>query len=80
MLEYITVHDGKTLFQTPDKISHSAAHLLLSVVSTVRPSFLLHIPCVQKLYNSASHGAFRKINIEVSQFTSSVSGSMLEVK
>ncbi|XP_045213258.2 exportin-6-like [Mercenaria mercenaria] len=51
--------------QIPDKIAHSAAHLLLSLVTTVRPKFLLQIPCVQKLYNSASQGAFRKVNLEV---------------
>lgn len=51
--------------QIPDKISHSAAHLLLSIVTTVRPNFLLQVPCMQKLYNSAGQGAFRKANIEV---------------
>lgn len=51
--------------QIPDKISHSSAHLLLSLVTTVRPDFLLQIPCVQKLYNLASQGAFRKVNIDV---------------
>ncbi|XP_060583375.1 exportin-6-like [Ruditapes philippinarum] len=51
--------------QIPDKISRSAAHLLLSLVTTVRPNFLLQISCVQELYNKASQGAFRKVNIEV---------------
>ncbi|XP_052267006.1 exportin-6-like [Dreissena polymorpha] len=43
----------------PDKISHSAAHLLSSLVSTVRPNFLLQVPCIQGLYNSASQGVYR---------------------
>ncbi|KAL4240326.1 Exportin-6 [Mactra antiquata] len=51
--------------EIPVKISHSAAHSLLSLVTTVRPNFLLEIPCVQKLYNSATQGVFAKVNIEV---------------
>ena len=54
-------------FQTPDKIVHSAAHLLLSIVTTVRPQFFLQIECVQGLYHSAGQGLYRDLNMEVSQ-------------
>ncbi|KAG1658541.1 Exportin-6 [Nymphon striatum] len=35
----------------PEKITHSAAHLLMSITSTVRPSFINHLPAVQSLLN-----------------------------
>ena len=53
--------------QTPDKIVHSAAHLLLSIVTTVRPQFFLQTECVQALYHSAGQGLYRDLNMEVNQ-------------
>ncbi|XP_041363102.1 exportin-6-like isoform X2 [Gigantopelta aegis] len=42
--------------QTPEKIVQSAAHLLVSLTTTVRPAFLLQLESMQSLYNSATDG------------------------
>ncbi|XP_052781970.1 exportin-6-like isoform X2 [Mya arenaria] len=51
--------------ETPDKISHSATHLLSSLVTTVRPNFLLQVPSFLKLYHEAGQGHYRGCNQEV---------------
>lgn len=51
--------------QVPDKIIQSAAHLLLSVTTTIRPAFLFQIPAVVTLYESASQGNCQNLAQEV---------------
>ncbi|GFS20899.1 exportin-6-like [Elysia marginata] len=51
--------------QTPDKIIQSSAHLLLSLMTTVRPAFLLQVQPVVALYEYASQGACENLVLEV---------------
>lgn len=51
--------------QIPEKIVHSSAHLLLSITTTVRPQFLLHLSSTQTLCKHASQGAYDGLNMEV---------------
>ncbi|KAK3797258.1 hypothetical protein RRG08_030482 [Elysia crispata] len=51
--------------QTPDKIIQSSAHLLLSLMTTVRPAFLLQVQPVVTLYECASQGACQNLVMEV---------------
>ncbi|CAL1529210.1 unnamed protein product [Lymnaea stagnalis] len=51
--------------QVPDKIIQSAAHLLLSITTTVRPAFLLQVAPVITLYDLASQGACQSLAQEV---------------
>ncbi|GFN87199.1 exportin-6 [Plakobranchus ocellatus] len=51
--------------QTPDRIIQSSAHLLLSLMTTVRPAFLLHVQPVVTLYESSSQGACQNLAMEV---------------
>ncbi|PVD37542.1 hypothetical protein C0Q70_00136 [Pomacea canaliculata] len=51
--------------QVPERVVHSAVHLLLSITTTVRPPFLLRLPAVQTLYTAASQGACQGLSIEV---------------
>ncbi|XP_064607184.1 exportin-6-like [Liolophura sinensis] len=50
--------------QVPEKIVHSACHLLVSLMTTVRPSHLLQLPSIQGLYNLASQGQFSQLSTE----------------
>ncbi|XP_013401009.1 exportin-6-like [Lingula anatina] len=61
------VHTCIPLFEKeiPDKIVHSAAHLLLTLMTTVRPAFLLRLPEIQTLYNKASQGSCADLTTEV---------------
>uniref|UniRef100_F6YTY3 Exportin-6 n=1 Tax=Ciona intestinalis TaxID=7719 RepID=F6YTY3_CIOIN len=47
--------------QVPDKISLSSAHTLLSVVTTVRATFLSQSPAIQKLYHDVANGLCNKL-------------------
>ncbi|XP_013378925.1 exportin-6-like, partial [Lingula anatina] len=60
------VHTCIPLFEKeiPDKIVHSAAHLLLTLMTTVRPAFLLRLPEIQTLYNKASQGSCADLTTE----------------
>ncbi|XP_014672669.1 PREDICTED: exportin-6-like isoform X2 [Priapulus caudatus] len=49
----------------PEKIMQSAAHLLLSVATTIRPSFLLALETTQTLFTSVSQGALLTLPIQV---------------
>ncbi|CAG5121677.1 unnamed protein product, partial [Candidula unifasciata] len=51
--------------QVPDKIIQSAAHLLLSVTTTIRPAFLFQIAPVVTLYESAGQGNCQNLALEV---------------
>ncbi|XP_066292131.1 exportin-6-like isoform X2 [Branchiostoma lanceolatum] len=51
--------------QIPEKVNLSAAHLFLSLVTTVRPSFLMALPAIQTLFSSVSHGAITTLPTEV---------------
>ncbi|XP_076441128.1 exportin-6-like [Babylonia areolata] len=51
--------------QVPERVVHSAAHLLLSVTTTVRPAFLLQLSAVQRMYTAASQGSCQGLTIEV---------------
>ncbi|ESO82003.1 hypothetical protein LOTGIDRAFT_135499 [Lottia gigantea] len=44
--------------QIPEKVVHSASHLLLSITTTVRPCFLLEIPSMMTLYTASSQGSY----------------------
>ncbi|XP_006823726.1 exportin-6-like [Saccoglossus kowalevskii] len=49
----------------PDKIAISAAHLFLSIATSIRPAFLMQLPNVQKLFNDVSGGSLSTLPIEV---------------
>ncbi|KAK7002625.1 Exportin-6 [Biomphalaria glabrata] len=49
----------------PDKVIQSAVHLLLSVTTTVRPAFLLHVAPVVQLYDMASQGHCQPLPQEI---------------
>lgn len=51
--------------QIPEKIVQSAAHLLLSLMLTVRPSYLLQMPCIQGLYTQVSQGQCKELPLEI---------------
>ncbi|KAL5018253.1 hypothetical protein ScPMuIL_003975 [Solemya velum] len=51
--------------EVPDKIIHSAAHLILSITTTIRPAFLIQLPSFQALYAKASQGDFSQLQQEV---------------
>ncbi|KAI8501262.1 Exportin-6 [Branchiostoma belcheri] len=51
--------------QIPEKVTLSAAHLFLSLVTTVRPSFLMALPSIQTLFSSVSHGSINTLPTEV---------------
>ena len=55
------------LFQeVPDKIVLASSHLFLSITTTVRPSFLITLPCTQRLFNDVSDGSLSGLQSEVS--------------
>lgn len=65
-IKYRILYEYVYLFlQVPDKIIQSAAHLLLSVTTTIRPAFLFQIPAVVTLYESASQGNCQNLAQEV---------------
>ncbi|XP_041473600.1 exportin-6-like [Lytechinus variegatus] len=51
--------------QIPSKIILSSAHLFMSVASTVRPTFLIEMPAIQKLFNDVSGGSLSGLQTEV---------------
>uniref|UniRef100_A0A2C9JQK7 Exportin-1/Importin-beta-like domain-containing protein n=1 Tax=Biomphalaria glabrata TaxID=6526 RepID=A0A2C9JQK7_BIOGL len=51
--------------EVPDKVIQSAVHLLLSVTTTVRPAFLLHVAPVVQLYDMASQGHCQPLPQEI---------------
>ncbi|XP_070580061.1 exportin-6-like [Ptychodera flava] len=55
------------LLQTgvPDKIALSAAHLFLSIATSIRPAFLIQLSDVQKLFNDVSGGSLSTLQTEV---------------
>ena len=48
-----------------ERVVHSAAHLLLSITTTVRPPFLLQLPAVQTMYTATTQGSCQGLTIEV---------------
>ncbi|KAI0232540.1 Exportin-6-A, partial [Lamellibrachia satsuma] len=48
-----------------ERVAQSAAHLLLSVFTTVKPPFLLHVSQVQTFYNDVSHSLLARHSKEV---------------
>ncbi|XP_023212729.1 exportin-6-B-like [Centruroides sculpturatus] len=46
--------------KVPEKIAHSACHLLKSVTSVIRPSFLCNLESIQQLYAIVCQG---KLNL-----------------
>lgn len=52
--------------QIPEKIMQSAAHLLLSVATTIRPSFLLALETTQTLFTNVSQGVIQTLPLQVS--------------
>ena len=52
-------------FQVPQRISLPASHLLNSLASTVRPSFMTVLDNVQKLFHDVSSGALSEMPLEV---------------
>ncbi|XP_071128890.1 exportin-6-like [Mytilus edulis] len=51
--------------QVPERIVHSAAHVVLSITTTVKPAFLLQLPCIQNLLSSVTQGALDSLTTEV---------------
>ncbi|KAL8597658.1 hypothetical protein ACOMHN_031593 [Nucella lapillus] len=51
--------------QVPERVIHSATHLLLSITTTIRPSFLLQLSAVQTMYTAATQGSCQGLTIEV---------------
>lgn len=51
--------------ETPEKIIHSAVHLVLSVSTTVRPRFLLQLTSIQSMFQMASQGGYDHLSYEV---------------
>ncbi|XP_040355641.2 exportin-6 [Ixodes scapularis] len=57
---YIEVALPNIVGQSPEKVTHSAAHLLLSL-TTVRPSFLLALPAMQQLFGAVCERKLRPL-------------------
>lgn len=51
--------------QVPERIVHSAAHLILSITTTVKPAFLLQLPCVQNLSTITTRGTLDSLSMEI---------------
>ena len=51
--------------QVPQRISLPASHLLNSLASTVRPSFMTALDKIQKLFHDVSSGALSEMPLEV---------------
>ena len=51
--------------KVPQRISLPASHLLNSIASTVRPSFLTALDKIHKLFHDVSHGALSELPLEV---------------
>ena len=51
--------------QVPQRISLPASHLINSLASTVRPSFMTALDKVQKLFHDVSSGALSELPLEV---------------
>ena len=51
--------------QVPQRISLPASHLLNSLASTVRPSFMTALEKIQKLFHDVSSGALSEMPLEV---------------
>ena len=51
--------------EVPEKIALSSCQLLLSVINTVRPKFLLSLPSVQKLMERGASEALEQLPIKV---------------
>ncbi|XP_074647944.1 exportin-6-like [Tubulanus polymorphus] len=49
----------------PKKIVHSAAHLFVSLMTLVRPPFLLQLPEIQALYNNCSQGYYSSFSNDI---------------
>lgn len=49
----------------PQRISLPASHLLNSIASTVRPSFMTALDKIHKLFHDVSHGALSELPLEV---------------
>lgn len=50
--------------EIPEKIVHSAAHLLVSLTSTIRPANFFQLPLVQQLYGGVGQGHTEQLNFE----------------
>nr|CAB3267797.1 exportin-6 [Phallusia mammillata] len=51
--------------QVPDKVVLSASHTLLSMVTTVRATFLSQSPIVEKLFRDVSNGSCNKLAMQI---------------
>lgn len=56
---------SNNVLQVPAKVTHSAAHLLLSLMTTVRASFLLQLKPIQELYEDVGQGVLESQSTEV---------------
>lgn len=57
---FVQVALPNVISESPEKVTHSAAHLLLSV-TTVRPSFLLALPAMQQLFSAVCERKLRPL-------------------
>ena len=51
--------------QVPEKVTQSAAHLLLSIMTTVRAAHIVEMSAVQNFYNQINQGDILALSIEV---------------
>jgi len=62
-------HNGAwPFFQVPSRIALSAAHTLLSIVTTVRATFLSQSPSIEKLFCDVSNGSCNKLATQVGRW------------
>ena len=54
-----------TLFQVPERVLLPASHFLVSLTTSVRPSFFVALETVQKLYHEVTAGKLRRTAVEV---------------
>lgn len=52
--------------EVPAKVVQAAVHLFLSISTTVRPTFLVELPQVQKMFNDVSRGSMSSHPTDVS--------------
>ena len=52
-------------FQVPERVLLPACHFLVSLTTTVRPSFFVALETVQKLYHEVTAGKLRRSAVEV---------------
>ena len=55
-----------TPFQVPERVQLPASHFLVSLTTSVRPSFFVALETVQKLYHEVTAGKLRRMTVQVS--------------